>query len=204
MRRYSFLTHKSNRKAYFLKHYGGKGYAGPKETRMRPRPFSSALHLRTCLRNEKVPAMSHCPKVRSQRVTQSGFSHQAAPEPGNSRTVTAACQLHREASRPTGIGGAQGCRVGRADSMFPHRTTQGQTCLINHINCKEGALSQQTDPAHCNIKERPSIETSSLAPSLGCSAKYYHFFFFFGTNSQKHSVKTPLALAPHRALHRVR
>lgn len=122
MRLYPFLTLKSNHKSYFLRYYLGKGATSPKETGMHPRPFSFAFISGRALRNEKAPAIHHCPKVRSQR-DDSEVASDTRQRLSQERTGEWQ-QPAKESSLPkgmgTGEGGWQGGGAGRADSVCSH------------------------------------------------------------------------------------
>lgn len=101
-----------NHKGYFLKWYLGKASVKPKGNGNAPTSLPFAFISGCAPKQEKIPTVPYCPKVRSQTVTQNWLltSGCSAPEQERTREWAAASRLHRDSSLSEGSGyaGQQG------------------------------------------------------------------------------------------------
>lgn len=117
----------------------------PKGNRNVPMSFPFAFISGRALRNEKASSIHCCSQVRAQKDdsevasdTRQNLSPGRAWE--RQQLASSAENLHSPNK-----GGTQGSGMGRAGSTVRPWNTQGQTCLVNYSDCKEGALSRQAD-----------------------------------------------------------
>lgn len=181
MRLCLFCTHKSNYKRHFLNPIWAKDLWAPRKQirTLAPLSFLLCVWLKAC--PETAPALHHCPELQSQRDDSdvaSGTRHpgelQLPHQPALQRILT--------------LKGGRGCL-----QHVPTWTTQSQTRLINHTNCKEGAGSQQADPTHWRIKEHPSTGT----PVSSFLRLLHIFFIYFAIQIKKCSAsRLPLLQVP--------